>query len=88
MTSKEALERINNLLVYYADIEYDIAKEKYKEEFEVIEKDLEVLEILKKRFVIEEFRDLPTVIYFNTIWEDKAITYENFKKLKEWLEND
>lgn len=79
------------------------AKEHNKEEIEQVRKSLEVLEILKNKNIEMELLKscvkLPDgIIRYNKIWavsdncmivyKDKYLEYEEFKKLKEWLENE
>ena len=79
------------------------AKEHNKEEIEQIKKSLEVLEILKNKNIEMELLKncvkLPDgIIRYNKIWavsdnsmivyKDKYLEYEEFNKLKEWLENE
>ena len=76
------------------------AKEHNKEEIEQIKKSLEVLDILKNKNIEMELLKscikLPDgIIRYNKIWavsdnsmivyKDKYLEYEEFNKLKEWL---
>lgn len=79
------------------------AKEHNKEEIEQVRKSLEVLEILKNKNIEMELLKscvkLPDgIIRYNKIWavsdnsmivyKDKYLEYEEFNKIKEWLENE
>lgn len=83
MTSKEALKQYREI---YIDKNYngDIAPS--QEWFlDIIEKDLEVLEILKnesdnKRIIIKD-----GIASFHL---DMILTTDNYNKIKEWLENE
>ena len=83
MNSLEALKEIEEY--YNCDINV------MTNEFCCIEEDLEILEILKKYLVIKlekigghiEYERI--YCYFDD-WKDK--TGEDFKKVKEWLENE
>ena len=79
MTSKEALEniksRINSLSLFP---KVDIKT--YNESWEIIEKDLEVLEIIRKNIYEGGFG-----FYFkNNVLQ----CTEDYNKIKEWLDND
>ena len=68
MTSKEALEKISwSFPMWLLN----------KEIYEVIKRDLEVLEILKDNLTIRN----------EQLWL-KHISIEDYLKVKEWLEND
>ena len=86
MTSKESLNNIKNLFIG--------SPINLTQQFEIIEKDLEVLEILKSNVV-----SLNMITIFETCegYNDWAreyhrysslLTKEEFNKLKEWIEND
>ena len=82
MTSKEALEMIVVDLV-------PKAKENNKEEIEQVEKDLEMLEILKKKLVelnrVHTYSDYR--VYNCYQYSPKLyLTKKEFDKIKEWLE--
>lgn len=100
MTSKEALEKIKDFKIvvdnsdetYYS--EYYLIKENYSKELEAIEKDLEILKILKKYFKLytddETENGLEDRVFsgidLDDIWADGED--EDFNKIMEWLEND
>lgn len=76
MTSKEALNNIEKLFIGSS---INLAQQ-----FEIIEKDLEILDILKTHYNIYSFElSLKTFITFTILRDDK-----DFYKIKEWLEND
>lgn len=83
MTSKEALECIVVDLV-------PLAKEHNKEEIEQVEKDLEILEILKRKYV-----DIGKLTWadredYNKDESDTdfMLTTEEYQKIKEWLKDE
>lgn len=81
MKSKEALSKIKNIL-REDEFSWD-----YIEELEKIEEDLNVLEILKNKKVNVMVLDhLNNVKQYNE-WRvnDRSLTEEEFKKLKEWV---
>ena len=97
MTSKQL---INQLCYEYNTKNYDEERLKATQE---IKKDLEVLEILKSKNIEMELLKscikLPDgIIRYNKIWavsdnsmivyKDKYLEYEEFNKLKEWIENE
>ena len=100
MTSKEALEE----LLYYANLNFERENERKteftnkieqmgiddnEENFKIIEKDLEILEIIKKwSFIQENYKDgygpfTQFLCNIHTIGME-----EDFNKVKEWLENE
>ena len=85
MTSKEALDSLN-----YECIRSNGTDDEFSKELNLIKKDLEVLEIIKKwTFIIQEnYKDsyrkfTQFICNIHTIEMN-----EDFKKVKEWLEND
>lgn len=93
INSKEALEQIKNHLYAILKLEAPELIHHYDNKFAIVEKDLEVLEILKKSLCIEftddgEFQ--PDVEFI--AWKDESTTInsrdnpEEFNKVKEWLE--
>lgn len=96
MNSKEALKKINQ---YWADINV-IGKSDIvisNEDWEEVYKDLEILDILKKKGVAVGFIQLQIKEncggvreYNDYIGKDKSLhlTADEYKKLKEWYEND
>lgn len=110
MTSKEALEKIKNIELHHIEYEIDdyydddyvfeksdgTIEEKYPDEIQVIEKELKVLEIIKKKRVnVRAFlkcchREDGLLIYNNqcdnkSVAESKELTQEEFDLLKERL---
>ena len=82
MTSKEAMAKLKE------NFENDVYKVE-REMLDIIDKDLEVLEIIKKwSFIQENYKDgcgkfTQFLCNIHTIGME-----EDFKKVKEWLEND
>ena len=72
MTSKEAL------IILFASYNYNGNYQEVIEAREKIEKDLEVLEILKKNIYVAD-----NMIYANP----KELNSDDYNKLKEWYEN-
>lgn len=71
MTSKEALNNIKNLFIG--------SPINPTQQIEIIEKDLEILDILKKNIFVAD----------NTIYATpNELEKDDYKKLKEWFEND
>ena len=94
MTSQKALQLIRN----YHNVEayetyHDSAKNIFKRELDLIEKDLKILQMLKKNMSIktdyydDDMRHEYEYIAYNgmDLWIENE---EEFNKLKEWLEND
>ena len=71
MTSKESLNNIKNLFIG--------SSINPTQQFEIIEKDLEVLEILKKNIFVAD-----NMIYATS----KELNTDDYNKLKEWLKNE
>lgn len=99
MTSKEALERIKSKykgclvkeahnLPFSSDINIENIEEYWhienKNDFSQIEKDLELLEILKKHYDVNFLEVSPNYFIAYSVYKDD----EDFKKVKEWLENE
>ena len=76
MTSKEAFEHI----IFDAKMEKPIFSMYYQEFLKPIEKDLEVLNILKKHIYSSD-SSISIIL-------DDLRNYDDFKKVKEWLENE
>ena len=92
MKSREYLERIkDDVEINYLSTKYNNTKDKYNYliMLNTIEKDLEILEIIKKwSFIQENYKDeygpfTKFLCHIHTIGME-----EDFKKVKEWLEND
>ena len=94
MKSKDCL----NLLMFSqtkVKNEYEFVNSKTKERlsiddcYEIIIKDLEVLEILKRKSVdIHLIKDIMKDDRKFECYPDENLTQEEFNKIKEWLEND
>ena len=70
MNSKESLNNIKNLFIG--------SPINLTQQFEIIEKDLEILEILKRNIFVAD----------NTIYATpNELEKDDYKKLKEWYEN-
>lgn len=94
MTSQKALQLIRNYHNAEAhEIYHDSAKNIFKRELDLIEKDLKILQMLKKNMSIktdyydDDMRHEYEYIAYNgmDLWIESK---EEFNKLKEWLEND
>lgn len=94
MTSQKALQLIRNYHNAEAhEIYHDNAKNIFKRELDLIEKDLEILQMLKKNMSIktdyydDDMRHKYEYIAYNgmDLWIESK---EEFNKLKEWLENE
>ena len=94
MTSQKALQLIRNYHNAEAyETYHDSAKNIFKRELDLIEKDLEILQMLKKNMSIktdyydDDMRHEYEYIAYNgmDLWIENE---EEFNKLKEWLEND
>lgn len=86
MTSKEAFKELKENAQEICEWELDRLK--------IIEKDLEVLEILKKWIVVNETYDdlFPYEIKIKNEYVSNRscfiLTEEDYRKIKEWLEHD
>lgn len=94
MTSQKALQLIRNYHNAEAhEIYHDDAKNIFKRELDLIEKDLEILQMLKKNMSIktdyydDDMRHEYEYIAYNgmDLWIESK---EEFNKLKEWLTNE
>lgn len=90
--SKEALVQIKNHLYAILKEEAPELIHHYDNKFAIVEKDLEVLEILKSKKVpidivkncIDYNRGYK---FYNIGWlQDRALTEEEYRKIKEWME--
>lgn len=100
MTSKEALEelrsQVGNITYFTHDSEGVLQMATFQVRdsglFEIIEKDLEVLKILKNKKVdIILLTMCPYVSAYNCYYKNATelhLTRKQFNKVKEWLEND
>lgn len=82
MNSKEGLKLLETRCRFFAQDE-DELQETY-EAREAIKKDLELLDILKKHYDVNFLEVSPNYFVGHSIYEDN----EDFKKIKEWLENE
>ena len=77
MNSKEAIENIKKTMIVGRHGNIDVGN-KYNKEIIVIEKDLEILDILKRNIYVAD----------NTIYATpNELQSDDYKKLKEWYEN-
>lgn len=85
MNSKKALEKLN-----FECIRSNGIDDEYSKELKIVEKDLEVLEIIKKKnvatFLIPCCNNARDYSMKTSGFE--ALTDKEFKLLKEWLENE
>ena len=100
MTSIEALQALKVFIKKFIDFEkeytpMDFEKWFFKTKFETIQKDLEILEILKQYIIYKDYgNDMESYVLNKTIhkanysygegWEKEL---EEFNKIKEWLED-
>ena len=82
MTSKEGLKLLETRCRFFAQDD-DELQETYEAK-EAIQKDLELLEILKKHYNANFLEVSPNYFVGYSIYENN----EDFKKIKEWLENE
>ena len=83
MSSKEAIENIKRTMIIKRHGNIDVGN-KYNREILIIEKDLEILDILKKHYNLDSLTlSLGSIISISINKDDK-----DFKKVKEWLENE
>lgn len=81
LKGKEAIDYIKNHGVWSLAAAHGWTKpdEKLIESFNIIEKDLEILEIIKKHYVMNGFNELIPINFENN---------EDFNLLESWLENE
>lgn len=86
MTSKEALNDLRERIIHPEYFE----KNEMLNELTIIKKDLDILELLKSKHVdIAELKEDDNVkIYNMSMMQQDRLFEEEFKMLKEWLEND
>lgn len=83
MSSKEAIENIKRTMIIRRHGNIDVGN-KYNREILTIEKDLEILDILKKHYNLDSLTlSLGNIISISINKDDK-----DFKIIKEWLENE
>ena len=83
MTSKECLERI----IFEAKLDKPIFSVYYQELIEArgkLEKDLEILDILKNESDSKRIIERDGIVSFHL---DMILTTDNYNKIKEWLES-
>ena len=78
MTSKEALNKLNNECIHSNGTD-----DEHSTELRIIDKDLVVLEILKKYVYLDKKDNLIKMSEITKQWENF-----HFEILKEWLENE
>ena len=78
MTSKEAIENIKKTMIVGRHGNIDVGN-KYNKEIIIIEKDLEILDILKRNIFVED-----NMIYATS----NELSNDDYNKLKEWYENE
>ena len=89
MNSKQALEILNIKCIRSNGVD-----DEYFEEFNIIKKDLEVLEILKRFMLVSKSDDdlFPYDIDVKQQYVSNrsclVLTEEEFKKIKEWLDDE
>lgn len=84
MTSKECLERI----IFEAKLDKPIFSVYYQELIEArgkLEKDLEILDILKNESDSKRIIERDGIVSFHL---DMILTIDNYNKIKDWLENE
>ena len=78
MNSKEAIENIKKTMIVGRHGNIDVGN-KYNKEIIVIEKDLEILDILKRNIYVAD----------NTIYAtSNELNIDDYNKLKEWMKNE
>ena len=88
MTSKEALERLkDDIEINYLSTKHSNEKDKsnYLILLNSIEKDLEILNILKNESDSKRIIERDGIVSFHL---DMILTTDNYNKIKEWLNND
>lgn len=86
MTSKEALQIIrdyHNEIIY--SIDYVYTDNIFEQELDIIEKDLEILDILKNESDSKRIIERDGIVSFHL---DMILTTDNYNKIKDWLENE
>ena len=86
MTSKEALERLkDDIEINYLSTKHSNEKDKsnYLILLNSIEKDLEILDILKNESDSKRIIKRDGIVSFHL---DMILTTDNYNKIKEWLE--
>lgn len=87
MTSKELAKEIRSIITYLCEVSGK--QDKYALECcDVIEKDLEILEILKSKIGINYIPTQVGIEQEKYILTGAEITKEEYELLREWLENE
>lgn len=92
INSKEALKQIKNHLYAILKLEAPELIHHYDNKFAIVEKDLEVLEILKEKKVDvgyllnEECESYGDYNSYQSCRQERILTEDEFSKVKEWLE--
>ena len=84
MNSKEALERLVGNKVFIS-LGRTQGKKQFVNDINIIEKDLDVLDILKNESDSKRIIERDGIVSFHL---DMILTADNYNKIKEWLEND
>ena len=86
MTSKQALDWLKKQNKKQNNGNGDLWLEMY---IDAIEKDLEVLEIIKNKLVFPlALMSLPYELYNQSVNKEQQLTQEEYDKIKEWLKNE
>ena len=89
MTSKEAYENIGLALkCYLPDNLSKDTKDELQESWDIIRKDLEILDIFKSLGFELQTTILGSNLFFSTYLKSALLTAEQYVKLKEWSENN
>lgn len=84
MNSKEALKRLISNKVFIS-LGRTQGKKQFVNDISIIEKDLDVLDILKNESDSKRIIERDGIVSFHL---DMILTSDNYNKIKEWLEND
>lgn len=85
MTSKQALEKLFNDLKVFEEHFIGCVCFDNKEQYNLIEKDLDVLDILKNESDSKRIIERDGIVSFHL---DMILTIDNYNKIKEWLKNE
>lgn len=90
MKSKQALNKISHHLIGILELDDPELIKLVIHYTNMVKKDLDILELLKSKHVdIAELKEDGNVIIYNlSMMKQDLLTEEEFKMLKEWLEND
>lgn len=82
MKSKEAITILKEERLY-------LSNNNANEVINAIQRDLEVLEIIKNKLVFPlALMSLPYELYNQSVMKEQQLTQEEYDKIKEWLENE